>query len=739
MVTLSTNVRWLGPVPVWARPSPVGLRLADSARAGQPAILRFDHDDFMQEYIETLQREPERLGEWIAQPETWRAPMAAPKRSQPDTPESSRVAFLYDKTHRSAKAKRSRLPTAINLQPLKRQFKQKPLPTVAAISDEQLPLKLYQPAQQRHYLVTASLVCEQPGLPDCAPELTRQERVSFVLRRLLPPDENPNAPLDQWDEYAFVPGPKHNSWRRIGAHHAAVTRSLVAGEEQLPMFPVGFAHKACGDHRTLFNGTIPVGRREQWVGAELGADAAADNSLSAGRSVAAMLFQTDVVAPWKLLLEQAEFKKNGADKNFSNFGSDASAQARERKRLLRTARDELQTGSWYVLLDLARFLEQHLPAVWQTLQGERQLSSLNDGEQQLVNTLNNTVLSGELGWELVAGKPTAEASTDPERYLLELLQFIAWWNQVNPGAISASWLNLLLSIGWGASIPSSGARYKFTALKWTLSDALIAAAAAEQGLESVETTFIRFNENGSPIGVDANWPGFLFPLADPDRDAPMPAVAAAELSGLSGLERKQSAVDVLAEMVEALLPPGEPAEELMDTVPLGDTREAWFTVRCVYERPHCGPLFPPLVSAATQKFQLAPFFDPDAPARPVRIPMPMDISPAGLRKYQKNTGFVISDMLCGKIKGIRKMSFADLVLSVLPWPFHKDLPEPGSGSCKDSGGNGFGMICSLSIPIVTLCALILMMIMVALFDLFFRWIPYLFVCLPIPGLKGKRG
>ena len=47
------------------------------------------------------------------------------------------------------------------------------------------------------------------------------------------------------------------------------------------------------------------------------------------------------------------------------------------------------------------------------------------------------------------------------------------------------------------------------------------------------------------------------------------------------------------------------------------------------------------------------------------------------------------------------------------------------------------MICSLSIPIITLCALVLMMIMVALFDLFFRWIPYLFVCLPIPGFKGK--
>ena len=170
-----------------------------------------------------------------------------------------------------------------------------------------------------------------------------------------------------------------------------------------------------------------------------------------------------------------------------------------------------------------------------------------------------------------------------------------------------------------------------------------------------------------------------------------------------------------------------------------DQRDAWFVVRCVYERPCCGPLFPALLSKSSRVFQMAPFFDPDAPTRPIRIPMPVDVSPAGLRKFQKNTAFVISDMLCGKIKKIRKITFGDLVLSVLPWPFHKDLPNPGdTGPCKQDG-SGFGMICSLSIPIVTLCALILLMIMVALFDLFFRWIPFLFLCLPIPGLKGKRG
>ena len=118
--------------------------------------------------------------------------------------------------------------------------------------------------------------------------------------------------------------------------------------------------------------------------------------------------------------------------------------------------------------------------------------------------------------------------------------------------------------------------------------------------------------------------------------------------------------------------------------------------------------------------------------------MPIDISPAGLRKFKKNATLQFSDMLCGKVSKIKKLTFADLVLSVLPWPFHKDLPSVGKpGPCK-RGSTNFGMWCSLSIPIVTLCALILLIIMVALFDIFFKWIPFLFLCLPILGLKGKK-
>ncbi|HEX7843011.1 MAG TPA: hypothetical protein VF469_36310, partial [Kofleriaceae bacterium] len=40
----------------------------------------------------------------------------------------------------------------------------------------------------------------------------------------------------------------------------------------------------------------------------------------------------------------------------------------------------------------------------------------------------------------------------------------------------------------------------------------------------------------------------------------------------------------------------------------------FYVLRCVYRRPHCGPLKPDVLSAASAPFTLAPFFDFDAPA-----------------------------------------------------------------------------------------------------------------------------
>jgi hypothetical protein len=162
-----------------------------------------------------------------------------------------------------------------------------------------------------------------------------------------------------------------------------------------------------------------------------------------------------------------------------------------------------------------------------------------------------------------------------------------------------------------------------------------------------------------------------------------------------------------------------------------------FVIRCVFERPECGPSESPLLSARSRQFELAGFFDPEAPARPIRIALPIDTSPAGLRKFDKNTAFMMSDMLCGQIARAKGLGFVDLVLSVLPWPFHKDLSVPDTGPCTSQGVE-LGMICSLSIPIITICALILLLIFVMLLDIIFKWMPYLIFCFPLPGFKAKK-
>src|SRR4029079_4889300 len=188
------------------------------------------------------------------------------------------------------------------------------------------------------------------------------------------------------------------------------------------------------------------------------------------------------------------------------------------------------------------------------------------------------------------------------------------------------------------------------------------------------------------------------------------------------LDQAKDSVDALAVKIQAALPAAPvadvPNNPLVSQQPM-DMREGWFVIRCVFTRPECGPIDPPLLSEPTAPFQMAGFFDPDAPARPIRIALPIDTSPAGLRKHDKNTAFMISDMLCGQIGRFKSLSLGDLVLSVWPWPFHKDLSmsAPDQGACKAGGGVEFGMICSLSIPIFTICALILLMVIVFLFDL----------------------
>ena len=98
--------------------------------------------------------------------------------------------------------------------------------------------------------------------------------------------------------------------------------------------------------------------------------------------------------------------------------------------------------------------------------------------------------------------------------------------------------------------------------------------------------------------------------------------------------------------------------------------------------------------------------------------MPFDTSPAGLRKFRKNVSFQISD-------GLRKQ-----MESVT------DLKKVLDGDVGSAQGIDLGVLCSFSIPIITICALIVLIIFINLLNIVFWWLPFFRICLPIK-LKAK--
>ena len=63
----------------------------------------------------------------------------------------------------------------------------------------------------------------------------------------------------------------------------------------------------------------------------------------------------------------------------------------------------------------------------------------------------------------------------------------------------------------------------------------------------------------------------------------------------------------------------------------------------------------------------------------------------------------------------------------------KDLIDGKAG--PEDGSLNFSVICSFSIPIITICALILLMILVSLLNIVFWWKPFFKICFPVPRLK----
>lgn len=552
-----------------------------------------------------LAQNPQTIDTLVAQPENWRFP-AAGLPPVPGGVESSNGSSGGRATTSSASTN----------------------PSDAEADVPPTTLKFYQPAHARFYLVSASLACRLPGLPDHTIKRNQGETTTFVVRKLqlknsvkTPPSGPPD--LQDYDEYAWLPNATPPGWLQLSD-----PATLAPGEEQLPLFNVQFG--SSGKQKRLYAGMIPVGKRQTYVSARaLQQNGATPQPLTVD-DPRKLEFQRQVLDPWADLVAWASKLDQASKANWIHTTAalppDEFAAAQ---------------GSAYILIDFGKYLAANLPQVWAAVTDPTQVA-LTGAQLALYNAFSATMADA---------KDTSQT---------------------------------------------------------TLAQALLMASKAASAFEA-ETL-----ATGQHLDLPDQYVG--------------PLLTDSQLNALIGRPDDESfltqrPIETLIENAlnqqgtapQGVIPP--PTKDPQN--PLGDD---WFIIRCLYQRPLCAvrTIPAPIVfSPPTQLFQLASFFDPDAPARRIQVALPVDTTPAALRKYDKGVAFMISDQLNQQMQRVR------------------GLKALMNGTIDDPSGFGLGMICSFSIPIITICALIVLFIFVILLNIVFFWLPFLKICFPLPSFKAK--
>jgi hypothetical protein len=102
-------------------------------------------------------------------------------------------------------------------------------------------------------------------------------------------------------------------------------------------------------------------------------------------------------------------------------------------------------------------------------------------------------------------------------------------------------------------------------------------------------------------------------------------------------------------------------------------------------------------------------FDPEA-SRPQTIQMP-----------------TLADLKRGLAKGVTFLAPKDLADKLKTVSMDIPPEEKASG-----GGLGMDWIISFSLPVINICAMLLLMIILNLLNLFFQWLPYAITLIPKP-------
>ncbi|HEU4621367.1 MAG TPA: hypothetical protein VFS42_04010 [Burkholderiaceae bacterium] len=118
-------------------------------------------------------------------------------------------------------------------------------------------------------------------------------------------------------------------------------------------------------------------------------------------------------------------------------------------------------------------------------------------------------------------------------------------------------------------------------------------------------------------------------------------------------------------------------------------------------------------SQYSEPYTIAPWWESSGAPVPV-IAMPDLFDPNALKALKPNVAFALPPKLANLLR--------------------KDPKKLRDGE-GDGKGWEIGWICSFSLPIITLCAFIVLNIFLSLFAMIFFWLPFLKICIPYPKSK----